>query len=433
MLKNINHIFQILFLTILFLLSVFFIEFVRENVFYSLIGLLVIYLVVCWRARNKYDIYLILFLLAVFIASRLIFGDIDQATLTLRTSAILAFILINLALLIGPWSRFSDNILKLYHYRRHLGVTVFLLGALHVAIILPLYFDFSLKNAFASPFTFYGLAPFFIMLWIAITSWDYIQKKVKASDWKMIHATLMVIYGFISYYFYSVLKAFNDPNLSYHSIAILFFLIFWVIVAPYSIIKKVMKTYVFGWKQLHVLIWAVYFSLLLHVLTGAYLTANLFWKTIFWVLASLVLGSHIAGWIKRILEDKSIYSKIKSINKQFEERGKKFIGIAKASDFKEGKGKKFYVNKKPVAVFKNEGKFVAVSNVCCHQKGPIHQGKVQYGIVECPWHYWVYNLNDGKFIGKENYCLPVYETKVKDKIVFVGTEPINDRNCYKNN
>jgi len=436
MIKKTNFIFLILFLAVLFLLSVFFIEFIRENAFYSLIGLLVIYLVVYWRTRNKYekyDVYLILFLLAVFIASRLIFGNLDQATLTLRTSAILAFILINLALLIGPWSRFSDKILKIYYYRRHLGVVVFLLGAFHAAIIMPLYFDFSLKNAFASPFTFYGLTPFFIMLWMAITSWDYMQKKVKASDWKIIHAALMITYAFIYYYFYNILKEFNDPNLFYHSIAILFFLIFWVIVAPYSIIKKIMRTYVFGWKQLHVLIWVIYISLVLHVLLGALTAAALFLKVVFYASVALVLGSHAAGWISKIIEDKKIYSKIRSINKEIIINNKKYIGMAKINDFKENKGKKFYINKKPVAVFKNEGKFIAVSNVCCHQKGPIHKGKVEYGTVECPWHYWAYNLKDGKFMGKENYCLPVYETKVKDNILFVSKEPINDKSCYKLN
>ena len=436
MIKKTNFIFLILFLAVLFLLSVFFIEFIRENAFYSLIGLLVIYLVVYWRTRNKYekyDVYLILSLLAVFIASRLIFGNLDQATLTLRTSAILAFILINLALLIGPWSRFSDKILKIYYYRRHLGVVVFLLGAFHAAIIMPLYFDFSLKNAFASPFTFYGLTPFFIMLWMAITSWDYMQKKVKASDWKIIHAALMITYAFIYYYFYNILKEFNDPNLFYHSIAILFFLIFWVIVAPYSIIKKIMRTYVFGWKQLHVLIWVIYISLVLHVLLGALTAAALFLKVVFYASVALVLGSHAAGWISKIIEDKKIYSKIRSINKEIIINNKKYIGMAKINDFKENKGKKFYINKKPVAVFKNEGKFIAVSNTCCHQKGPMHKGKVQYGTVECPWHYWTYNLKDGKFMGKENYCLPVYETKVKDNILFVSKEPINDKSCYKLN
>ena len=88
---------------------------------------------------------------------------------------------------------------------------------------------------------------------------------------------------------------------------------------------------------------------------------------------------------------------------------------------------KFYINKKSIAVFKNNGNFYAVSNVCCHQKGPIYKGKINYGTVECPWHYWVYNIKDGKFLGKENICLPVYETKVKDNILFVSAEPVNGK------
>lgn len=45
--------------------------------------------------------------------------------------------------------------------------------------------------------------------------------------------------------------------------------------------------------------------------------------------------------------------------------------------------------------------------------------------VECPWHYWTYNLETGEFLGKEDFCLPVYGTKVKEGILYVTTEPVN--------
>ena len=243
--RKINHIFIILFLTILFLFSVYFIKFLRENVFFFLISLLIINLIIYFFVNlpnKKYDISLILFLLISIIASRLIFNNLDQSTLILRTSSILSFFILHLILLIGPWSKFSDSIIKIYHFRRHLGVTVFFLGTLHVVIILPRYFSYSIKGALSSIFIFYGLTSFFLLFWLAITSWDHLQKKVKDMTWKAIHLILLLIYISLSYYMYTIQKTFNESTLNYHLIVIGIFILIWIIIAPYSFIKKIMST-----------------------------------------------------------------------------------------------------------------------------------------------------------------------------------------------
>lgn len=416
------HIF--LFLAISFILSVEFVSFIRQNVFYFLLGLLIILIGVFWyKKEEKYDIYLAASVLLVFILSRLIFRAIDQPTLVLRTSSILAFVTLNLLLLIGPWSRFSGRILKIYHYRRHLGVTTFFLGWLHASIVFANYFGYSIEEAFSSIFVFYGFTGLFLMFWLGLTSSDYIQVKMKDSWWKVIHASIMLVYIALAYYMYTIQKSLNDPSFKYHLAVLGFFLLFWIIVAPYSLIKKIMKTYVFGWKQLHVLVYIIYFSILLHVFFGALQSQGIILKTVYFAFPIFVLGSHAAGWVIRLREDNAIYGKIKAINQQFTEDEMIFIGIAKVEDFEEGKGQKFYVSNKPIAVFRFDNNFFAVSNVCRHQKGPIYKGKVEYGLVECPWHYWTYNLKDGCTSGKEKFCLPKYGTRIKDGIVFVSTEP----------
>jgi len=213
---KINHIFLNLGLIVLFLLLVFFVKFIRDNVFYSIMILFLIQLSVYWLVKQRYekiDIYLILFLFASFIISRLIFKNLDQSTLTLRTSAILAFFLLNIVLLIGPWSRFSKSVQKLYYYRRHLGVTVFLLGSLHAFIIFPQYFNYSFEAALSSVFIFYGLSAFFILFWLAITSWDYLQKLVKPLSWKILHGILLGSYAAAAYYMYTLQKIFDEPTL----------------------------------------------------------------------------------------------------------------------------------------------------------------------------------------------------------------------------
>ncbi len=422
--RRINHIFTVLAIAVLLILLTAFIKVVRENIFYLLIAALVAYWIIFWRKKQREDLYLTSFLLLAFLIARMVFRNIDQPTLVLRTAAILSFLLLSIVLLIGPWSRFSDRVMKRYHFRRHLGVTTFLLGSMHPAIIIPQYFNYSIQNALQSIFVFYGLSAFFLLFWLAITSWDYLQKKVKPIWWKILHAALLILYLGIVYSVYNIQKTI-EPALNYHLIAIGVFVLVWIIISPYSIINKIMKTYVFGWKQLHVLIYVIYFSLILHILLGALTTQGVVVKSIFYASIAFVLGSHVAGWIKRWLEDRKIYSRINAINQNFTEKGKEFIGVARVDELHEGKGKKVYIAKEPVAVFKSVDGFVALSNVCRHQKGPIYKGKLEYGNVECPWHYWTYNVKDGCSLGKDKYCLPVYETKVKDGILFVSSEPIS--------
>ena len=421
--RRIDSVFIFLFLAISFVLSVEFVSFLRQNVFYSLSGLLVILIALFWYRKEKLDIITAAFIFTAYIASRLIFREIDQPTLVLRTSSILAFFFLNVVLLIGPWSRFSDRVLRIYHYRRHLGVTTFFLAWLHSSIVFANYFNYSINDALSSIFVFYGVTAIFLVFWLALTSWDYLQVRVKELWWKSLHALLLLTYSGMAFYMYTLQKLLNHPLSSYHLYVIGIFILVWIIVAPYSIIRKIMKTHVFGWKQLHVLIYIAYFSILSHIFFGVLTTQGILIKSIYFVSAAVVFGSHIAGWINRLLEDRKIYSGIKQVNSSFKEKGVTFIGIANVDDFEEGKGKKFYVNGQPIAVFKSNNDFFAVSNVCRHQKGPIYKGKVESGMVECPWHYWTYGLNDGCTFGKEKFCLPKYETRIKDGILFVSEVP----------
>ncbi|MBI2671218.1 Rieske 2Fe-2S domain-containing protein [Candidatus Woesearchaeota archaeon] len=419
--KKPNHIILIIVLLVLFILTSELIEFVRNNVFYFLIPLLLSLSLIFWKKKSKLDTLLTTFILIVFLAARLIFSNIDQPTLVLRTSAILSFFLLNLVLLIGPWSRFSDKILRLYYFRRRLGVSAFFLGWLHFTIVISKLFNLNIKNALSFAFTFYGFTAFFIMFWMALTSWDYVQKKFKPSWWNILHTLLLIAYIAFAYLFYTLQKTLNNTLLKYHLYAIAIFVVFWIMVAPYSIVKKIIKTNVFGWKQLHVLVYIAYFSLIVHVVLQGTLK-GIFLNAVFYGLIAFVVGSHAVGWLKKINEDNNINKKIKSINKKINEDEKTFIGVAYENEFQESIGKKFYINNKPIAVFKHQGNFIAMSDICAHQKGPLHKGRIVYGYVECPWHKWTYNINDGCSPKPYTDCVPYYKTKVKDSIVYVSTD-----------
>lgn len=418
--KKINHIVLILILCVLFVFVFAYTPLARVA-YFPLLGLLLVISYIFYRRKAKRDLYTTLFILLVFIASKLIFRSLDDITLIIRTASITSFFLIHLVLLIGPWSYFSDKIIKLYEQRRHLGVTVFLLGWLHASFVLANYFKGSIQNSLSLVFTFFGYTAFIITLFMALTSWDKVQKKIKLGKWKLIHAVTLLIYLSFVALFFSLEKSQNLEVTGLEKISIYFFIIFWIIVAPYKHLRIFLRTWIFGWKQLHVLIYIAYLSLLLHVYEAQIRSQQPWLKVIFFVSAAIVVGSHLAGWIKKFSEDKKINKKIKQINKTLNEGNKTYIGIAKEQDFTEGVGQKFYVDKKPIAVFRNEGKFIALSNICAHQKGPIYKGKIQYGYVECPWHYHQFSVKDGKGIPGFDDCIPYFETKIKDGIVFVAT------------
>jgi 3-phenylpropionate/trans-cinnamate dioxygenase ferredoxin subunit len=65
--------------------------------------------------------------------------------------------------------------------------------------------------------------------------------------------------------------------------------------------------------------------------------------------------------------------------------------VAEKNDIALGKGKEFLVEGKRVAIFNQDG-FHALDSICVHQDGSIAPGKLEGDIVECPLHFWHYNI-----------------------------------------
>ncbi len=57
----------------------------------------------------------------------------------------------------------------------------------------------------------------------------------------------------------------------------------------------------------------------------------------------------------------------------------------------------------------------AVSAVCTHMGGPLHQGRIEDGCVTCPLHGSVFRLDDGAVVrGPASVPQPVYEARIHD-------------------
>ncbi len=419
--KKLTYILLVLSSSIGVLLSMFLSSIVRMYAFFAICLYLVLLFALASFTRQKYDKYLVLFILGWFVLVRFVFPSKDQYLVVLQGASTAAFICLHLVLLIGPWSRISETIQKRYYYRRHLGITTLLLALLHVSIVVPT-FNYSFHSIFLSPFTFYGLTAVSLMFWIGLTSWDEVQKKFSRRIWNILHSFLLLCYLSFAYYFYTVQQTFQNNSLSFHLAMIGIFSLFWIIAAPYSIINRIMNTEVFGWKQFHVLLYIVYGSVILHVSFGKLQSLSLGYHIVFWISITTVVGSHALGWFIRWNEDRTIYRKIASINKKIVENDTTYLGVSTLSELHEGIGQKVYIDKQPVALFKHKGDVIAISDVCAHQKGPLHKGKIAGKYVICPWHFWQYGIIDGRGPPGYHDCIATYNTKIVDGIVYIGSK-----------
>lgn len=398
----------------------FFVPHFVQYLFYSVYAF--IFLVACYSfiAHDYFDTKLAGFVLAVFLFAKILFASTDSLTLTFRTAAFLAFALLHLVLLIGPWSRFSKYVRKQYKHRRHLGVTVFYLGALHGILLFQNYFTLSLTSLMQAIFAFFGFTALYIFSLLAITSWDWIQKRVSQKQWYVFHTAVLLVYTFFVYLFFRQqvkLDTINAQRLRvYMPIA---FLVFGFLVAPYSLVKRLFYQ-VLGWKQLHVLIYIAYLSLIIHFWSGIEYVGVLWTKSIVLFSMAVVLGSHAYGWFMKWREDERARSRVTTLNKSLVVNGETYVGIARTTEFQDGKGEKFIVNKTPLAVFKFKNEYRAISNNCAHQNGPLYQGLLTAaGYVVCPWHQYSFSLKDGK--GPPGYtdCVPAYKTLEQNGVVYV--------------
>jgi ferredoxin-thioredoxin reductase catalytic chain len=78
-----------------------------------------------------------------------------------------------------------------------------------------------------------------------------------------------------------------------------------------------------------------------------------------------------------------------------EVRGPAEVPVARVDDMRDGEIRRVHVGKRDVAVFRVDGTFHALSNVCRHAFAPLSEGWLDGHIVMCPWHGWRYDVRAG--------------------------------------
>ncbi|MCE9616230.1 MAG: ferric reductase-like transmembrane domain-containing protein [Lentisphaerae bacterium] len=327
------------------------------------------YKAVGWnRQKRLYDTTLAggaLGYLAVFIGAGLALQpEITAETLLIRALGTAAIILLHVILAIGPLCRLDPRYLPLLYNRRHLGVTMFLLGLAHAACCVVQFHALGDVNPLVSvlagntdmtrlsefPFEWFGVLALTILFLMAATSHDF---------WL--------------------------ANLS----------------APV-------------WKTLHMGVYLAYAALILHVALGVLQAeTNPGYAVLLGVGMAGILALHVAsGWRERAGDCERATSPQRHM-----------VDVCAVMDIPDNRARVFCLGGERVAVFRYSGKLSALSSVCRHQHGPLGEGCVVDGLVTCPWHGYQYQPDTGASPPPFTETVPTFHVKVVGGRVLVDPRP----------
>ena len=327
------------------------------------------YIAVGWNRQKKlYDWFIagfcVLYLTTFIAVTVFVNPDYTFETVLIRSASTLAVLLLHIILSIGPLSRINKKFLPLLYNRRHLGVTMFCIAAVHGVFGIIQFHSLGNVNPFVSLFTsntnffslsgfpfqalgFFALIIFFLM---AITSHD-----------------------------------------------------FWL----HNLSPKV-------WKTLHMFVYLAYFLIVMHVMLGViqYETHPVFVLLIA-AGALWLISLHLVAGRKEVKKD----------SQKFDVAKEGFVQVCNVNDFEEGRAKIFCIDAERIAVYKHDNKLYALHNVCKHQGGPLGEGKIIDGCITCPWHGYQYLPQNGQSPPPFTEKVSTYDLKIIDSKVWLNPIP----------
>ncbi len=94
------------------------------------------------------------------------------------------------------------------------------------------------------------------------------------------------------------------------------------------------------------------------------------------------------------------------------------VRVVAVEDLADGQGRVVTVGKKKLALFRADGEFYCLANVCKHWGAPLGEGYLDGYFAMCPWHGWRFDVRDGT-TDHPDADVRVYEVTVRHGEVFV--------------
>ncbi|MEM7369945.1 MAG: Rieske 2Fe-2S domain-containing protein [Bacteroidota bacterium] len=326
------------------------------------------YQAIGWNHHKKrYDrimgllmgIYILVFILGHFI----LHPNISPETLIIRMTGTLAILMLHVILMIGPLCRLNHRFLPLLYNRRHLGVSMFLIAAIHGIFSIIQFHTLGDTNAFLS-------------LFLSNTHYDSLTN-----------------FPFQVLGFFALLILFLMAASSHD---------FWL----NHLSPKV-------WKTLHMLVYVSYAMLIMHIMLGVVqLEKSFLMVGLLGIGMVAIIGLHVFASLKGKTEIEA---------GTLSEEG--FVRVCAVEDIPDRRAKVLLVGRENIAVFRYGDKISAVNNVCKHQNGPLGEGKIVDSCIVCPWHGYEYRPEDGCAPPPFHEKVSTYEVKLENGMIWVHPEP----------
>lgn len=320
------------------------------------------------RQKKRYDLIMLglmaLYLLSFVLLNVVFYPEITPETLIIRAFGSLAFVMLHVILIIGPLCRLNPRFLPLLYNRRHLGVAMFVIAAVHGIFSIIQFHALGDVNPIASVFlsnTHYGSMggfPFQVL-------------------------------GFIALIIFFLMAATSHD--------------FWLhTLSPRT------------WKALHMMVYVAYGLILMHVMLGVVQLEKAPLPVLITGLGFLVIGGlHLFTGLRQRSLDQAAP----------ESHADHFVRVGRWVDIEESRAKMLLANGENIAVFRNGKALSALSNVCKHQNGPLGEGRIVNGCIVCPWHGYEYQPADGCSPPPFTEKVSTYQLKLEGDEVWVDPRP----------
>ena len=92
-----------------------------------------------------------------------------------------------------------------------------------------------------------------------------------------------------------------------------------------------------------------------------------------------------------------------------------FVAIMDERDLVEGKLTRVDVSGIPAVLLKQGQSIYAIGATCTHLAGPLDEGTVEDGVVQCPWHGSRFCMRDGSVVnGPAVYAAPTFAVRLRN-------------------
>jgi nitrite reductase/ring-hydroxylating ferredoxin subunit len=92
----------------------------------------------------------------------------------------------------------------------------------------------------------------------------------------------------------------------------------------------------------------------------------------------------------------------------------KYAPVLPDAELAEGELRRVEVGERRIVLARQDGRVYALDERCSHLGGPLADGKLEDGCIQCPWHGSRFALEDGHPVdGPATVAQPCFETRVR--------------------